>query len=194
MKKIVGMLVVAGILFGLMPVAAMADSILELDEDSAISAEAGVLNKYKNKYGALIANGEESSGHEKIKNLARNRLWNGNGPKQDIASKDYAKVRGVWGLAGDNESDGYFGGKIVRRGRVAVFKGLYNKTDNETFGKVVGIFKRGYFLGKLVNPEGESCRITGLYKVDKEEKIFKMRWMTPHLCGWAAGKIIPVED
>ncbi len=193
MKKIVGMLVVAGIVFGLMPVAAMADSILDLDEDAAISEEAGVKG-YKNKYGTLIADDEDSSGQEKIKNLARNRFWNGNGPKQDIASKDYAKVRGIWGLAGDNESDGYFGGKIVRRGRVAVFKGLYNKTDNETFGKVVGIFKRGYFLGKVVNPEGESCRITGLYKVDKEEKIFKIRWMTPHLSGWAAGKIIPVED
>ena len=193
MKKIVGMLVVAGIVLGLMPVAAMADSLLESEQDAAISEEAGVKG-YQNKYGVLTTDDKTSSGQEKIKNLARNRFWNGNGPKQDIASRDYAKVRGIWGLAGDNESDGYFGGKIVRRGRVAVFKGLYNKTDNETFGKVVGIFKRGYFLGKVVNPDGESCRITGLYKVDKEEKIFKMRWMTTHLSGWAAGKIIPVED
>lgn len=193
MKKIVGMLVVAGIVFGLMPVAAIADCVLELDEDAAIGEEAGVVKGYKNRYQVLFAD-KGSSGQERIRNLARNRIGDDNGPKQDIASKDYAKVRGVWGLAGDNESDGYFGGKIVRRGRFSVFNGLYNKTDNETFGKFVGIFKRGYFLGKVVNPNGESCRIIGLYNVDKEEMIFKMRWMTPQLSGWAAGKIIPVED
>ncbi len=196
MKKIIGMLVVAGIVLVMIPVSTIAEPITEIDEDAAICKEAEYVKEYKDKYGPLNGDETELIGEAKIKNrnLARLRLCNDDKPTQDAAPKKCVKLRGVWGLAGDNESDGYFGGRIFRRGKFAVFKGLYNKTNNESFGKVFGIMKRGYFNGKVVNPEGESCKITGLYKIDRENKTFKMRWITPHNSGWAAAKIILSEE
>jgi len=193
MKKIVGMLVVAGLILIMVPVIAMADPITEFDGDSAVCKEAGYVKQYKNRYGSLNSADAGLVGEARIKNrnLVRQRLYNGNEPTQDVApDKKYVKLRGMWGLAGDNESDGYFGGQITRRDRFAVFRGLYNKTDNETHGKIFGIMKKGYFNGGIVTPTGEKCRITGLYKIDKENKTLKMRWITPHNAGWAVAKTI----
>jgi hypothetical protein len=54
--------------------------------------------------------------------------------------------------------------------------------------------KRGYFNGRVVNPDGVSIKITGLYKINRETKTFKMHWMVPHCSGWAVAKIIPAEE
>ena len=187
MKKIY-VFAIAGLLLALIPAIAAADPVIDTD-DEADWKEANEEQEYKQKNSYVntefIENGE-------IKKKAKLRLW-GKAPIKNECHKKYVKVRGVWGLAGDNESDGYFGARIERRGRVGVFKGLYNKTDNESFGKVFGIMKAGYFNGRVVNPAGESCKITGLYKIDKEENTLKMRWMTLHSGGWAVGKIILPE-
>ena len=154
-----------------------------------------ISEKYKNKYGPLNSADTELNGKARIKNRnkARYQVYTDDEPKKDTMPKKYVKLRGIWGFTGDNESDGYFGGQLSRRGRFTVFKGLYNKTDNESYGKVFGIMKRGYFNGRVVTPDGKSCKITGLYKINRENKTFKMRWMTPHSTGWAIAKIIPAE-
>jgi len=190
MKKIIGLMVVAGIVLGMMPVATMAKTLI-VDEEEAVWKKAGAMQECYNK---SLNTDAGLSGKEKIRNIARYRLWKDGLPTEDAASKNYVNLRGVWGLSGDNESDGYFGGKIARRGIFAVFKGLYNKTDNESFGKFFLIMKRGYFNGRVINPEGKSCKITGLYKIDKDEHTIKMRWMTRHCTGWAVGKVTIKEE
>lgn len=189
MKKIY-VIAVVGILLALLPVAA-AEPVIEEDDDEAVWEEAGDEQSYQQE----TLNADEGLvDSAKTKNKEKLRLW-GKASIQDKCPKKYVKIRGTWGISGENESDGYFGARIARRGRFAIFKGLYNKTDNETYGKVFGIMKKGYFNGRVVNPAGESCKITGLYHVDKENNILKMRWMTPHSGGWAVGKIIlPGEE
>jgi len=103
------------------------------------------------------------------------------------------KVRGIWGHAGDNKSDGYFGGYLTRRGRFGVLKGLYNLTGNETKTRIFGVMKHGYFNGKIIKDDGTKCHVIGLYKVDKEERLLKLRWMTRLGNGWSVGKIIIPE-
>jgi hypothetical protein len=103
-------------------------------------------------------------------------------------SKQYLIVKGRWGQGSDNETDGYFGARIIRRGRVGVFKGVYNKTDDSERHQIVGIMKKGYFNGKIITDEGE-YKITGLYRVDKENKLLKLQWMVPGSGGWAVGRI-----
>jgi hypothetical protein len=182
MKKIIGILVVAGFLLAMMPMTALADSEIELDEDSAIDTKAGYKKSYKQKYNLL--NGEQ---------IERKKSDTSYESKSTIQTKRVVKVRGVWGIAGDNESDGFFGGRLIRRGRFIVFKGLYNKTDNETMGKVVGIMKKGYFNGVVITPGEYKCKITGLYDINKEDRTFKMKWLTPHNSGWARAKIVISE-
>jgi hypothetical protein len=178
---------VAGILLGLIPAMAAADPI---DEDDAVWEEADEEQEYEQD----TLNAEDKTIESaSIKSKAKLRLW-GKAPINEECPKRYAKIRGIWGVSGDNESDGYFGGRIVRHGRFAVLKSLYNKSDNESFGKVFGIMKKGYFNGRVVNPNGQSCKIVGLYHVDKENETLKMRWMTPLGSGWAVGKIILPEE
>lgn len=102
---------------------------------------------------------------------------------------DYVKIRGIWGHSGDNESDGYFGGRITRRERVGVFKGVYNTTGSDNRTQFVFLMKKGYLNGKIITDEGEYS-ITGLYKVDKEKNLLKLRWMTAHAEGWAVARIL----
>jgi hypothetical protein len=187
MKKIY-VFAVAGILLGLIPALAAADPIIEDDEE--VWEEASEEQECEQE---AIKEENKLSDSTSIKSKAKLRLW-GKAPINEECPKKYVKIRGVWGLSDDNESDGYFGAKIVRRGRFGVFKGLYNKTDNESYGKVFGIMKKGYFNGRVVNPAGESCKIIGLYHVDKEEDLLKMRWMTRLNSGWAVGKIIHPEE
>jgi len=105
----------------------------------------------------------------------------------------YLKVRGKWGNAGDREFDGYFGGRIavitLENGKhIGVFKGLYNKTGEEEKGRIVGIMKKGYFNGKIISDEGDT-KVTGLYKIDRENNLLKMQWMIPYHAGWAVARI-----
>jgi len=96
-------------------------------------------------------------------------------------------VRGKWGQGKDREADGFFGGTITRKGRVGVFVGTYNKTDEAERIRIVGILKKGYFNGKIISDEGEQ-RITGLYKIDVDEKTIRLQWMAPGTAGWALGR------
>ena len=193
MKKTIGILAVIGILLVLIPVSAMGEILTVFDEDSAIYREAGYGIQEKRQY-RLYENGtcdETGPTLAQKKYLLRDRSQLNNGaPVSDVHNKNFTKIRGLWGLAGDNESDGYFAGQLIKKPRVVVFRGVYNKTDNESYGKIIGIMKRGYFNGRIVTPEGEKCRITGLYKIDQENKTLKMRWMTPHQMGWAIAKIV----
>ena len=107
-------------------------------------------------------------------------------PSSDKASK--VKFRGIWGYAGDNETQGYVGGFLGRRGRVGFLKGIWNTTDDSKRGGVAGILKRGFFNGKIVTEDGAS-RITGLYKINKEKQTLYLRWMTANNVGWAYCRI-----
>lgn len=182
MKKIIGIFVVAGFLLAMMPMTALAEPEIKLDEDSAIDVKVGYKNRYQQKYGLL--NSEE---------IERKKSEIGYESKQNIQTKRVVKVRGVWGLAGDNESDGFFGGQLKRHGRFIIFRGLYNKTDNESMGKVFGIMKKGYFNGRIITPGEYKCKITGLYDINKEYRTLKMKWLTPHNSGWAKAKIVISE-
>jgi hypothetical protein len=112
--------------------------------------------------------------------------------KNDLIEKQF-KVRGKWGNLGDKEYDGYFGGLITIKSTendrlYGVFKGRYNKTGEDSFGEFIGIMKKGYFNGKIVSDEGET-KVTGLYKIDRENHLLKLQWMIPFHGGWAVGKI-----
>jgi hypothetical protein len=99
-----------------------------------------------------------------------------------------AKFVGVWGYLDDNETDGYVGGILGRKGRFGILKGVWNTTDNLSKGKIVGILKKGFFAGK-VSYNGSSQRIAGLYKADYENLVFKIKWMTANKMGWAICQI-----
>lgn len=165
MKKIYGILAAAGILLAMIPVSAATYPGNDFGQDIVVQEKEGF--------------------QQQIRQQPRTPM----GASTADASQKYVKVRGIWGYAGDNESDGYFGGRITRKGRFGVFRGLYNVTGNESKGKIVGIMKRGYFNGRLTTPNGSKCHITGLYKIDKENHLLKLRWMTPHKSGWAVARI-----
>ena len=103
------------------------------------------------------------------------------------------KAIGKWGHGKDEEADGFFGARITRKGRFAVFKGVYNLTGEEERNQIVGIMKKGYFNGKIITNEG-SVKLTGLYKVDKENRLLKMQWMSPGHAGWAIARVSCVEE
>ena len=186
-KKIVGIMAIVGIIVAFIPATGMASSVQVLDEDAVIYEEAGINKQYKDKYGPLNTADTELIGKERIKN--RYVDINDETPTADMAPKKYVTLRGIWGHAGDNESDGYFAARISKKSRRGMFRGVYNTTDNETKGKIFGVMRNGYFHGKIITPEGNKYRITGLYNINRENKTFKMRWMTPGGSGWAVAKI-----
>jgi hypothetical protein len=120
MNEIYGILVAAGILLAMIPVSAMAYS----DTDFVPYAMA-----QENTY---------------VEQRDEQQLYAADGPPDDSSQKK-VDLRGIWGHAGDNESDGYFGARITRRNRVGVFNGLYNTTGNESKTRIVGIMRHGYF-------------------------------------------------
>ena len=168
MKKIYGILVAAGILLAMISVSAMAYSDTEF-VPYAMAQE----NTY-------------------VEQLDEQQLYAADEPPDDGPQKKVG-LRGIWGHAGDNESDGYFGARITRRNRVGVFNGLYNTTGNESKTRIVGIMRHGYFNGKIITEDGGKCPVTGLYKINRENQVFKLRWMTPHGTGWAVARIILPE-
>ena len=121
-----------------------------------------------------------------------------NGLFTKTQGKRYVKVRGLWGVGKDNESDGYWGGRLTMRhgpngGRVGVFKGVYNTTDSDEMIRFGGILKKGYFNGKIKDENGSSSKISGLYKFDREKNLLKMQWMVPHHGGWAVARLSAPE-
>lgn len=166
MKKIYGILAATLLLLTMVPI--------------AVTAEPNVVSKEVMK--------QEKPAYE-----YQYKLYDlGAGPSDDESSVKI-KVRGLWGHAGDNESDGYFGGYLTRRGRFGVFKGLFNLTGNESKTRIFGIMRHGYFNGKIINDDGSKYHVVGLYKVDKEDQLLKLRWMTRLGNGWGVGKIIIPE-
>jgi hypothetical protein len=104
------------------------------------------------------------------------------------------KFKGIWGFSEDNTTQGYVKGYLRRKSQHGILLGLWNKTGNEECGKIYGKFRLGYFAGRVQNPDGERCHIMGLYKIDKENHLLKMRWMTPHKDGWAVFRYIPPSE
>lgn len=100
------------------------------------------------------------------------------------------KIKGIWGYQDDNETQGYVGGIIRRQGRCSQFFGRWNTTDSEELGKIGGYLRFGYFVGRIETPEGERFHIMGLYKIDQENHLIKMRWMTPGNTGWTVCKYL----
>ena len=165
MKNMYGILVAAGILFAMIPVSAMAYSDTEFVPYAMMQ---------ENTY---------------VEQLNEQQLYIADEPPGNGSQKKVG-LRGIWGHAGDNESDGYFGARITRRNRVGVFNGLYNITGNESKTRIVGIMRHGYFNGKIVTEDGGKCPVAGLYKINKENQLFKLCWMIPHGNGWAVARMI----
>ena len=104
--------------------------------------------------------------------------------------KPRVKFRGIWGFAGDNETDGYITGVITKGKHAARLYGIWNETnDSGKKGKIIGVLKRGYFNGRVVTENGTSYHIAGIYRVDREHHLLKIRWIMPRCSGWAVLKI-----
>ena len=110
----------------------------------------------------------------------------------DAASTDSSigglKIRGVWGYSGDKDPDGYLVGKVTKRGKQVIFQGVFNQSGKETRFHIVGLLKKGFLNGKITVGE-KTIKITGLYRINKEKHLLRLRWLTPHNSGWAVGKI-----
>jgi hypothetical protein len=102
-------------------------------------------------------------------------------------------LRGIWGFQGDNSSDGYLGGHLIRYPRFMVFKGLYNTSNNVEKTRLVGMLRNGYFNGRILVNNNTICPITGFFRIDREQRLVKLRWMTPHQTGWAVANISLVD-
>jgi len=97
-------------------------------------------------------------------------------------------VMGKWGYGREQTADGFFAAKLFRRGRVGVFKGVYNVSGEDERTPIVLLLKKGYIVGKIITDSGP-VKVTGLYSIDREQELLKMQWMTPGKAGWAVGKI-----
>jgi hypothetical protein len=113
----------------------------------------------------------------------RNRLKNKFGSAEE--KRAHIKFKGVWGYNESNETQGYLGGFAYRKGRFGIIKGLWNTTDNSSYGKFGAILRKGFLNGIVINSEGERAPISGFYKIDLEEETLKIRWMTLNRVGWA---------
>jgi hypothetical protein len=186
MKNLLKILAVVGIMTTIIPFAALAEAsdydVDEAYEENEIDFEL----KEKNEI-------EKPKKIYKTESCKPLRLGKIKDVYQCVKSNDQSKrnviFKGIWGFSDDNESDGYFAGKIACGHKLRIFKGFYNKTDNETKGRIIGVLKNGYFNGKIISPEGSSTPIVGLFKVDRENKTLKMKWMTVHSSGWAAARL-----
>lgn len=105
-----------------------------------------------------------------------------------------ARFRGIWGFADDNTTQGYLGGIAGKREHGGYLKGLWNTTDNTSKGTIAGILKKGFFNGRFTTGDGASYPITGFYRIDRENKLMHIRWMTLNKVGWAHLKIGAPED
>jgi hypothetical protein len=169
-KKAFGILVVVGLLLATALVSAVAYPIREPGIDGMLHEKARFRERNRQQFLVTI---------EKL--------------PTDHPKKRYAEVKGIWGYTGENESSGYFAGRIMKNRRVSIFRGVFNTTDNESKGKIVGIMKLGYFNGRVITENGTKYRVTGLYDINRENKTLRIRWMTLHETGWAIGKIIIPE-
>jgi hypothetical protein len=147
-----------------------------------------------NKLQALPMNGYQFAEKHVLetatsKTLVSEDLVPGDDRTQGVETTSRVHFKGIWGLAEDNETKGYVGGILSKRNRFVVLKGVWNTTDSDAQGKVAGILKRGFFIGKVTNANGDSARITGFYRFNEEKQQFHLRWMTPYKLGWAYCRI-----
>jgi len=112
----------------------------------------------------------------------------GNSTKKNDIQK--IKFQGVWGYDSDNQTQGCIRGFIGKRNHNGILKGLWNTTENSVHGKITGILRKGFFNGRYTLENGTSFRITGLYRIDKENKTLKIRWITAKTTGWALLKLV----
>ncbi len=92
---------------------------------------------------------------------------------------------GTWGHSNDSEPRGYVSGFIGKQHKTGFLKGEFVTYDNSTSGKIAGIFKKGYFNGKIIISDAEPKKITGLYVYDVETRTANLQWMTFGSSGWA---------
>ncbi|RLF53388.1 MAG: hypothetical protein DRN24_01040 [Thermoplasmata archaeon] len=195
MKKIFEISAVIGVLLFLIPTAAIAYPMDKLYSD-ANTYNIDTSYRISDKGQTLPVNDYSLLKPVRVRTTCANQIHkqktylSGGYPIVDVPPRKSILLKGIWGYAGDNESDGYLIGKIIRNHRAGVFRGFYNTTNNETRGRIFGVMKHGYFNGRVVTPDGENCRIVGIYKINKEDRSFKLRWMTPHKTGWAIAKIL----
>lgn len=209
MKKIYGILIGAVLLLAMLPASGLA-----ADTNTANGSSGSPLKAiHGNQYIVSVRNTPQSDNF-----LSRNA---GVTISSDERNLDYTytedvlsdgachriMIRGVWGHSGDNISDGRFGTVMFKqRGRYGfIFEGLYNCNDNKSTDSIIGNENMGRFKirmnngfgnGLLITKDGHTAPITVLYKINRENSMIRLRWMTPHSDGWAVGKSIvpPAND
>ena len=100
---------------------------------------------------------------------------------------------GIWGFQDDNSSDGSVAGRLIKRWRFMVFYGFCNSTGTQERARLVGIIRNGYFNGKIFRDNDTTWPITGLLTINREQRLVKLRWMTPYQTGWAVAKMSLVD-
>lgn len=170
MKKTFGILVVVGLVLATAVVSTVAYPIRELGVDGRLYEKARFGERNRQQFLVTVE-----------------RL------PSDHPEKRFAEVKGIWGYTGENESNGYFAGRIVKNPRISIFRGVFNISDNGSKGKIIGIMKAGYFNGRVIMENGTRHRLTGLYDINMEKRTLRIRWMTFHKNGWAVAKIIIPE-
>ncbi len=96
--------------------------------------------------------------------------------------------RGIWGFGGDNQTWGCLKGICGPRGRIGFFKGVWNTTDDNITGHIIGIGRGGRFIG-MISAGGRHTPIRGRYVIN-EEGHFGMTWKVHNQTGWSRGKIL----
>ena len=94
------------------------------------------------------------------------------------------KATGIWGYRESNVTSGYVNGEITKGRYARIFKGIWKTIDNSSVGKVVGIMKRGYFNGHIIKKNESKIPITGIYRINRENRTITMTWLTPTNIGW----------
>ncbi|HHH79718.1 MAG TPA: hypothetical protein ENL13_02320 [Thermoplasmatales archaeon] len=179
MRKILGILASAVVLLVVLPAASVAATPRQFKELKNVSEYPGFL-----AVGQTDEQAPDYGNGQHIKQIRNQR-----GLQQSGSDHPRLRFRGVWGFAGDNESDGYIAGVITKGRGTAHLYGIWNTIDNESGGKVFGVMRHGYFNGRVTSINGTTYPIAGLYKVDREKHTLKMRWITPRRGGWAAARL-----
>lgn len=96
--------------------------------------------------------------------------------------------RGIWGFGGDNQTRGYLKGICGPRGRIGFFKGVWNITDDNITGHIMGLGRGGRFIG-MISAGGRHTPIRGRYVIN-EEGHFGMTWKVHNQTGWGQGKML----
>ena len=181
MRKVIGILTAAVVLLAMLPTAAVAMPSKQLPMELEKTKSYPTYLVAKQSYRRMSGSGEM----QYVRQFREQRRIH-----QDASVNPKVRFRGIWGFAGDNESDGYVAGVITKGKHAARLRGVWNESNSsEKKGRVVGILKRGYFAGKVITGNGTAYRIAGIYKIDREHRLLKMRWIMPHCSGWTILKI-----